>query len=1034
MRPAACGLRPAACGLRRIPFPYLALAVCLLFAAAGVAVLDDYGISTDEPTQRHIAAANADYIMGDRDDLAARLNAADHFYGIAFELPLLLAERALGLPDTRSIYLTRHLLTHLFFIAGGFCCGLLAWRMFNNRWLALLAMLLFLLHPRLYAHSFFNSKDIPFLVMFVIALYLTHRAFRRDTLGAFVLLGLVVGVAANMRPFALLLLPATLAMLGLDWWQSPGSDARKRISLAAVSFAAAALLAIYVSHPYYWENPLRFFAGFQALSQHPTIVGNIFQGQIVWSYAVPPDYIPVWFGITAPPLTLLTGILGAAAVGWRALRQPRRALRRGELRFCVMLLGCFALPIAVVIALEANIYNGWRQMYFLWAPFCLLAAAGGHYIYIRLRGKLWRAAMYAAAMAMIGSAAYAIVSLHPYQQVYFNPLVDRETPERLQGQYEMSYWGVSHWEGLDYLLQRYPEMPLRISDAWRSVNNAKLLRDAERRRIFFVSADRADFYLADDWEINIGGALPGAVIHAIKVYNSTILTVTAKQLAAAGPEGLAELYQAEYEAIAAGELLAAGGFDVHISKDGANLVYAKADCTLTDVTAQFFLDLIPVNERDLPPESVQYGYENRIFRFFDQPGGISGGRCAAQTPLPDYPIARIRTGQYISGQGRLWISEIPSRVLPHLAEYRAIKSGGYREPAARGNFEVYRSENRLIYIKAQCSATDREAKFQLHIIPRHTADLPAERRQYGFDNLDFRFSDLGTVLDGDCAAIATLPDYPIQRIRTGQSLRPGGELAHLWRVEFPGNILEYRRAYEAIISGGYLEAAARGNFEVYFSENRLVYIKERCSAADRGARFYLHIVPQYAANLPDNRPSGFNNMDFGFDEMGIVMDGDCVAIAPLPDYPILGIRTGQFAGANQIWRAELTGERLKHLAAAEAIAVYSGQEPAARAEWNVYIGDANRLVYLKESCAAADAAARFYLHIIPQDVADLPAERREMGFENRDFRFADWGAMLDGRCAAVVGLPDYPVKRIRTGQHIAGQGELWRADFLAGGN
>ena len=779
-RRALARFRPAGlASLRRIPFPALALAVGLLFAAVGVAVLDDYGVGTDEPEQRRIALANADYITGDRDALTVRVNPPhDRYYGMAFELPLLMVERALGLDDSRSIYLSRHLLTHLFFIAGGFCCGLLAWRMFNNRWLALLAMLLFLLHPRLYAHSFFNSKDIPFLVMFVIALYLTHRAFRRDTLGAFVLLGLVVGLAANMRPFALLLIPAVLAMRWLDWRQSPGGR-RRHILLAAGIFAAAALLAIYAGHPYYWENPLRFIHGIQTLSQHPNLTYNMFQGQIMRPDAVPPEYIPVWFGITAPPLALLTGILGAAAVCWRALRQPRRALRRGELRFCLLLLGCFVLPVALAIALQSNIFNGWRHMYFLWAPFCLLAVAGGRYIYAYIRGHLWRAAMYAAAMAMIGSAAYAIVSLHPHQQVYFNPLVDRETPERLWGQYDMNYWHVSHRKGLEYLLQHYPEMPLRIAKS--SHKSRQLLSREERQRMFFVSADRADFHLADNLEIYARGVPPGAVLHTIKVYNNTILTVTATGPAAAGPDALAELYRAEYQAIAAGELLAEGEFDLYLSKDGANLVYLKTDCALEDLTAWFFVYFIPVDEKDLPPEIVRLGYENRVFSFFDWPGGISGSRCAVQTPLPDYPIARIRTGQYISGQGRLWIAEFPARVLPHLAEYRAIKSGGYREPAARGDFEVYISENRLLYIKEQCSAADREATFHLHIFPRHAADLPAERRQYGFDNLDFRFSEMGTALDGDCAATAGLPDYPIARIRTGQHIAGRGEL---WRADF----------------------------------------------------------------------------------------------------------------------------------------------------------------------------------------------------------------------------------------------------------
>ena len=406
--------------------------------------------------------------------------------------------------------------------------------MYGSRRLALLAMLLFLLHPRLYAHSFFNSKDLPFTVMFVIALYLMHRAFRRDTPGAFVLLGIAVGVAANMRPFALLLIPAALAMLGLDWWQSTGNK-RRRILLAGGVFMAAALLAIYVSHPYYWENPLRFIQGIQALSQHPNSGFNMFQGQIVPSDAVPPEYVPVWFGITAPPLALLLGGAGIAAVCLRAFRAPRQALRRGELRFCVLLLGCFVIPVAVVIILQANIYNGWRQMYFLWAPFCLLSMAGGRYIYTYLRSNLWRAAMYAAAMAVIGSAAYAIVSLHPHQHIYFNPLVNRETPERLKGQFEMSYWGVSHREGLEYLLRRYPEGPLRVARTTNNLWNAMLLRDADRRRLILVDPESADFHIIDDGEINHNGEPPGVVINAIKVYNNSILVIKATDPPAAAP-------------------------------------------------------------------------------------------------------------------------------------------------------------------------------------------------------------------------------------------------------------------------------------------------------------------------------------------------------------------------------------------------------------------------------------------------------------------------------------------------------------------
>ena len=366
--------------LRRPPFWAQALAVCALFAVAGVAVLDDYGVAGDDVYQRRIANANADYIAtGNTDGLYIRDYRDYRYYGVAFEMPLLLAERALGLRDSRHIYLTRHLLTHLFFIVGGFACGMLAYRMFGSRWIALLAMLMFLLHPRLYAHSFFNSKAVPFAVIMVIALYLTNRAFRRDTLGAFLLSGIVVGLAINVRPFALMLPPMILAMRALDSWQA-GRAERKQILITSAAFLAAAIATVYITHPYYWENPLRFVEVIRFMAHHPAQSLNLFMGEFHRADAVPWNYIPVWFAITAPPLTLTLGALGASAVCWQAISRPIAALRDREIRFGVLLLGCFVAPVVVAIALQSSIYQGWRHMYFLWTPFCLLAAGGLHTI------------------------------------------------------------------------------------------------------------------------------------------------------------------------------------------------------------------------------------------------------------------------------------------------------------------------------------------------------------------------------------------------------------------------------------------------------------------------------------------------------------------------------------------------------------------------------------------------------------------------------------------------------------------------------
>ena len=92
--------------------------------------------------------------------------------------------------------------------------------------------------------------------------------------------------------------------------------------------------------------------------------------------------------------------------------------------------------------------------------------------------------------------------------------------------------------------------------------------------------------------------------------------------------------------------------------------------------------------------------------------------------------------------------------------------------------------------------------------------------------------------------------------------------------------------------------------------------------------------------------------------------------------------------------------------------------------------DGRRLVYRKEPCAPGEIADSFLLHLYPVNPGDLPEERREHGFENRDFRFGEWGTIRDGKCRASVPLPAYPIARIRTGQYVVASGErLWEAEI-----
>ncbi len=110
-----------------------------------------------------------------------------------------------------------------------------------------------------------------------------------------------------------------------------------------------------------------------------------------------------------------------------------------------------------------------------------------------------------------------------------------------------------------------------------------------------------------------------------------------------------------YAALVSGVPVLRAAFDVHW--DGHTLHYVKEGCGPADMALRFFLHLIPVDTHDLPYARRSHGFDNLDFDFARR-GVHFDGRCWAKVQLPAYAIARIRTGQYLLGEGQAWHGEI----------------------------------------------------------------------------------------------------------------------------------------------------------------------------------------------------------------------------------------------------------------------------------------------------------------------------------------------------------------------------------------
>ena len=747
-----------------------------LFAAVGSLAFDDYGISVDSIAQRGIGNAAVRYIMGDEDALlgdedARTGNYSERFNGVVFEVPLVVAERILGLKGSRARFLSRHLLTHLLFLAAGFFAWLLARRLFGSRLIALIVMLLFLLHPRMYAHSFFNSKDLPFLSAFMVALYLIHRAFRRDSARAFALCGAGAGVLTGVRIIGLMLVPAVLGMLALDAFfamRRGERDGARHALVNAGAFLAAAAATVYAVTPALWRDPLSLIEGFGVLARHPLPIATLFRGEAVHLPNLPWDYVPTWMLITTPPVALILAAIGAAYLARICAVRWRGALANSTARFGLLAAACLILPVVAVVLLNSNLYNGWRHMYFLYAPLCVLAAFGLRALAAIPKPSLRAAALSLAAVGLALAAAQ-IVRLHPYQSDYFNALADKRG---LAERWEMDYWGISYREALETLLETLPTGRIAVSGhEIHLAHNMRLIPADERRRLY-VSLAFPSFRIVSGDELDGGGH---EVVWEREIYGVPIVSILDERAKSAAA------MRAVYAAARASEPAAsAGGFDMYA--DGDNLIYIKEDCGEDEARSRFALSAFPVDPSDLPWPTRDAGYSEYEPLDFDFPryGAIFDGKCVIVRGLPEYPMTRVETSQRAPGEsGAAWSVKI--RMGGYVEKFRRALSSLSGEPSARSGFDMWLDGGRLIYVKENCGEGDTRGRFFLSVFPADPTDLPQSARDDGFahEPLNFDFHDYGAIFDGKCVIIRELPDYPISRVETGQWIPGEGEL---WSV------------------------------------------------------------------------------------------------------------------------------------------------------------------------------------------------------------------------------------------------------------
>ncbi|NCX96562.1 MAG: hypothetical protein EBX41_09200, partial [Chitinophagia bacterium] len=544
-------------------FPYVVgLLLTVISFCMGEATYKDYGVSWDEPFQHSTGLVNYKYVFnGDK----ALDNYLDKRYGAAYELLLTILEKKQGITDDGEIMQFRHRCTHTLFLIACLAGFLLLLRLYGSTLLAGLGYVMIAYSPRIYAHSFFNTKDIPFLSLFLISLWLAHIAFDRRKWYYFAFLGAAVGITTGLRVMGIMLDMFLFLFIAIDLFNAYLKKEKWQAHLVnMLVFVACFALFLVGTFPYLWASPVNNFIDCYETMAHYNWKGSVFiDGEYENAWELPWTYLPRWFTITTPLMWL--ALCSAGIVWWAidAVKGIKTLFTGGNMRHHLLHFLCFIVPVWAVIALHSVIYDDWRHLYFVYPSFVLLGIYALHRLFALankpdkvpavapapeakpLRQAGAKASAKAPQPAVVNAPApqpnrawmrfipYPILGAvlvqtvlvfqfmaanHPFQQVYFNHVVSHDD-EYLRLNFEMDYWGASFKEGLSYIAAHDTSSNIAV---WGNVdmpleNNICMLKPADRKRIRRTpNVNEAD-YVATSYRGHPGNYPPANIYHNIKL-------------------------------------------------------------------------------------------------------------------------------------------------------------------------------------------------------------------------------------------------------------------------------------------------------------------------------------------------------------------------------------------------------------------------------------------------------------------------------------------------------------------------------------
>lgn len=442
-------------------------------------VFDDYGISWDELQQQKVGKYTYEYIAQESDSL---IDFKDRVYGPIYETGLIAVQKACSIHDYRDIYLSRHLANHLFFLLGLCFLYLIGIIIFEKRIPALLLALLVYSTPRIFGHSFINSKDIPFLVMYIISTYAVLTYLKKTSYATLIFVSISCALLVCFRIPGIIIPLLFAALLIFKSVQNKKLDYIKHLLI----FTTITIAGTYAFWPYLWQNPIpRFVESFKTMSAFPWEDFVLFEGNYYPGPRLPHHYLFKWFYISVPIFYLIVILAGLGSFIYLLAKHFIRFFHH-DLKILFLILSIIG-PITAVILFRSIVYDDWRHLYFIYPNLLLISIWSilGIITYKKIRALFFTTAFLAVSFSIV-----QIIKLHPYQQTFFNAMAGKNPAEN----YDIDYWGSSYKQALEWISSQYPHSKVCVAHN-PGIYNYNFLNNDARSKIALVDYTQMEYFV-----------------------------------------------------------------------------------------------------------------------------------------------------------------------------------------------------------------------------------------------------------------------------------------------------------------------------------------------------------------------------------------------------------------------------------------------------------------------------------------------------------------------------------------------------------